>query len=174
MLDTASTRLPIDVRTSSVASPAIDATVCSLTIRGRSTDIMPAVAEQVWPKAAFAVTAWLCLCHLPVAVCWSCSLTMTGDRDRPQNLSLAQTTLHCNPGSGDVGTVLPVGFSNKLTNRSLQGRLCDLSFVAKNVAAVGKQPPGELALRSTSVHHNADTLLHGCRCSSLCSSCWAQ
>ncbi|KAL0038989.1 hypothetical protein WJX77_004333 [Trebouxia sp. C0004] len=46
---------------------------------------------------------------------------MTGDHDRPQNLSLAQTTLHCNPGSGDVGTVLPVGFSNKLANRSLQG-----------------------------------------------------
>ncbi len=96
---------------------------------------------------------------------------MTGDHDMPQNLSLAQTSLHCKPESGDVGTVLPVGFSNNLTNRSLQGHLFYLSFVAENVAAVGKQPAaGELAHRSTSVHHNGDTLLHGCRCPSLCPS----
>ncbi len=138
----------------------------------RTRPIMHATAEQVRYTAAFVVTAWLCLCHLPVAVCWSCSLTMTGDHDMPQNLSLAQTSLHCNPESGDVGTVLPVGFSNNLTNRSLQGHLFDLSFVAENVAAVGKQPAaGELAHRSTSVHHNGDTLLHGCRCPSLCPSC---
>ena len=96
---------------------------------------------------------------------------MTGDHDMPQNLSLAQTSLHCKPESGDVGTVLPVGFSNNLTNRSLQGHLFYLSFVAENVAAVGKQPAaGELAHRSTSVHHNGDTLLHGCRRPSLCPS----
>lgn len=135
---------------------------------------MPAVAIRVQHTAAFAVTAWLCLFHLPVAVSWSCSLTWTGDRDTPQNLNVAQLTLHCNPGSGDVGTVLPVWFSNRVTSRSLQGHLSTPRFVARNVAAVRKQPPGELALPSTSAHHNADTLLYGCRCSGLCSSCWTQ
>lgn len=71
--------------------------------------------------AAFAVTAWLCLCQLPVAASWSCSLTMKGDRGRPQNLSLAQTTLHCTPDAGELGTALPVGFNDKLSKPSLQG-----------------------------------------------------
>lgn len=99
---------------------------------------------------------------------------MTGDHDRPQNLSLAQTSLHCSPEAGDGSASLSVGFSDKLINRSLQGRRSDLSFVAKDVAAVGKQPPEVLRFRSKSVYHNADTLLYGGRCSGLSSSCWAQ
>ncbi len=87
--------------------------------------------------AAFAVIAWLCLCDLPVAASWSCNLTMTGDHDRRQNLSLAQTTLHCTPDTGEFGA-LPVYFSDKLLKRSLQG---DLSCDAKDVAAVREQPP---------------------------------
>ncbi len=90
--------------------------------------------------AAFAVIAWLCLYDLPVAASWSCSLTMTGDHDRRQNLSLAQTTLHCTPDTGEFGA-LPVYFSDKLLNRSLQGHHYDLSCDAKDVAAVGEQPP---------------------------------
>ncbi|DBA69632.1 TPA: hypothetical protein ACH3X2_012694 [Trebouxia sp. C0005] len=70
--------------------------------------------------ATFAVTAWLCLCQLPVAFSWSCSLTMTGDRGRPHNISLAQTALHCTPDAGELGA-LPVYFSDRLLNRSLQG-----------------------------------------------------
>jgi len=101
---------------------------------------MHATAEQVRHTAAFVVTAWLCLCHLSVAVCWSCSLTMTGDHGMPQNLSLAQTALHCTPDAGESGA-LPVYFSDKLLNRSLQGHHSDLTFVVEDVAATGEQPP---------------------------------
>ena len=134
---------------------------------------MHAVADT----AAFAVIAWLCLCHLPVVVSWSCTLTMTGDRDRPQNLSLAQTTLHCTSDAAEVGA-LSVGFSDKLLNRDLQGLHFDLSFVSKDVAATGEQPPccSVLVARflRNVAHHIADTFLHCCRGSSLCSSCWAE
>ncbi len=133
MLGTASTRSANNVHTSFVASTAIGV---SQFVQGPSELIMHAVADT----AAFAVTAWLCLCHLPVAVSWSCNLTMTGDRGRPQNLSLAQTTLRCTSDAGEVGA-LPVGFSDKLLNRSLQGHYSDLSFVAKDIAATGEQPP---------------------------------
>ena len=132
---------------------------------------MPAVlASRVWHKAAFAVTAWLCLCHLPVAVCWSCSLTMTGHPGTPQNLSLAQTALHCTPDAGEFGT-LPVYFSDKLLNRSLQGHYSDLSFVAEDVAAASLHC---VTCQLTPVYHRADARLHACRCSSLRFSCWAQ
>ncbi len=127
--------------------------------------------------AALAVIAWLCLCQTHVAVSWSCSLSMTGDHVTPQNLSLAQTALHCTPDAGESGA-LPVYLSDKLLNPSLQGHHSDLSFVAEDVAAIGEQPPccNVLVAKScsTSVYHKADTRLHGCRCSSSCSSCWAQ
>ena len=62
---------------------------------------------------------------------------MTGNRDRPHNLALAQMSLHCSPEAGDVGAALPVGFSDKMVNRNLQGHHSDSSFVAKHDAAVG-------------------------------------
>ena len=65
---------------------------------------------------------------------------MTGDHGTPQNLSLAQTALHCTPDAGESGA-LPVYFSDKLLNPSLQGHHSDLSFVAEDVAAVGEQSP---------------------------------
>ncbi len=101
---------------------------------------MHAEADHVRHTSAFAVISWLCLCLLPVAVSWSCKLTMTGDRGRPQNLALAQTTLHCTPDAGEVGA-LSVGFSDKLLNQSLQGHHSDLRFVAENAAATWEQPP---------------------------------
>ena len=52
---------------------------------------------------------------------------MTGDRDRPQSLSLAHTTLHCTADAGEVGA-LPVGFSDNLTIRSLQGHHADFDI----------------------------------------------
>ncbi len=97
---------------------------------------MPAMANT----AACAVIAWLCLCQIHVAVSWSCSLTMTGDHGMPQNLSLAQTALHCTPDAGESGA-LPVYFSDKLLNRSLQGHHSDLSFSPEDVAATEEQPP---------------------------------
>ena len=144
--------------------------------------IMQASAEQVRHTAVFAITAWLCLCHLPVAVCWSCSLTMTGSHDSPGNLSLAQTSLHCTPEEGDVGTALPVGFSDKLSSRSLQGRRPDLSFVAKDVSAAG--PWGAASRCSVLVARSLLMIsvnasqrghpLNDCRCASAKTSCWAQ
>ena len=104
--------------------------------------------------AAFAVVAWLCLCQVPVAVSWSCSLTMTGDHGTPQNLSLAQTALHCTPDAGESGA-LPVCFSDKLLNLSLQGHHSDFRFVAEGVAAIGEQSPccTVLVASSSSAQH---------------------
>ena len=85
---------------------------------------------------------------------------MTGDHDKPQNLSLARTSLHCSHEAGDVGVALPVGFSDKMLNRSLEGYHSDLSFDAKDGAAFGHLR----GFSGSSAYPNADTLLRNCRC----------
>lgn len=84
---------------------------------------------------------------------------MIGNQDRPSDLSLAQTSLHCSPEAEDVGAALPVGFSDKLSNRSLQGHPFNLSFVVKNVAVVEKQPLAAVFCRSVSAQCQCITTL---------------
>ena len=79
------------------------------------------IAGQVRHMSALAVCAWLSLVHLPVAISWSCSLSMTGSLDQPENLSLARTSLRCLLNAGDLGTALPEGVSDSLLTRDFQG-----------------------------------------------------
>ncbi len=146
---------------------------------------MYAVTGQTRHGSAAAFTAWLCLCHLPVALSWSCDLKMIGNPGQPQNLSLAQTSLLCSADVGDDGTALHVGFSDSLLNRHLQGECFGSRLVANDVTAVRhcystvrsnlllqqrvcySSAPAHLQY----VRHCADTLLDDCRCASSASSC---
>lgn len=117
--------------------------------------------------------AWLCVIHLPVAILWSCTLSLLGSSDQPRNLSLVQTTLLCSPDVGDVGTLMPVGFDDRLPWRCLDD---DIVFSPSQIHTWRTNNPVErlavlILLQQAAIVEwmlnslcVVDTLLLNCRC----------